>query len=377
MKTLKWKYANSFNELGFYWDFKDGNGRNQKLEEYLQVKQNNPVTAQNIYQAEPGNRQGTIFVESDFSFYEAPPGLAFGLRGEGVEQFLSKGTLVVQGWDTAFSATNDSDFTVCVTALFVPCSHYHRNENELEYGECEHHYDVIILDVWREKAEYAEVLQAIRSQYFRWQPNMILVEKKAYGVAALEALQNSNMPLVPVTPVDGKRARAVEGIGAASVHGWFRRHRVAFPVAPEGTPPITWMPPFVTELKDFTGEKGGRDDQADALIHVVQFAIREGTMAGVFPTDWDSAEKVDRRMGSDEATGGDRIAGLFALAESSFDAFLNAGLIEDINDGTCSRCQYFWKDTSMCGYHRIKTMSIGTCDNYSDPDFMGAFGRAR
>ena len=364
---IKWVYGKSTNNTGFFWEITDSNGVNQKLNEYLQVKRNDPVTAQNIYQAAPGSRQGVIFIKEDFSYYAPPQGLCLGVKNEKVEKFLEKGALIVQGWDTAFSATSGSDATVCVTGLLVPCNHYHRGEEESVYGPCDHHFDVLILDVWRDKVPYAEVVQQIRLQHIKWRPNIIVVEKQAYGAAALEALENSGLPLFPVNPIQGKRARAVEGIGAGSVQGWFRRHRVAFPAEQ-----AEWLEDLETELKDFTGERGAKDDQVDALVHLVQFAIREGATAGIFPSDWDTVDKVDRLMAT---TSEDRLRALFQAEDVTMEAFLRAGLIDDPFATTCNRCQYYWHDTGMCGKHRRKTVAISTCDDFTDPDWAPAFGR--
>lgn len=368
MKNIRWNYGKDPTGQGFFWQIVDINGINQKKQEYFQVKRNNPVVCQNIYNASPGNRQGVIFVEEDFSFYMPPAELAFGCRSADVVKFLDKGSLVVQAWDTAFSATSESDYTVCITGLLIPCNDYHRGEEINIYGLCDHHFDVLILDVFRDKIDYAGVVQEIRLQNVKWRPNMILVEKKAYGAAALEALENTNLPLIAVQPVDGKRARAVEGIGAGSVQGWFRRHRVAFPAED-----AEWLEDLQIELKDFTGERGAKDDQVDALVHLVQFAIREGATAGLFPADWDTVEKVDRQMHAS----GDKLGGLFALQDQTLEAFINAGLIDNPFDGTCSACKYFWKDKDFCGYHRRKTAPIFSCDDFVDPEFADVFNRGR
>lgn len=355
MKQLKWQYGTSPDASGFFWNLTDVNGDNQKRNEWLQVKRNNPTVAQNIYQANPGNRQGVVFIEEYFTYYMPPPNLHLGVAADDVQQFVEKGAYVVQGWDTAFSANTDSDHSVCITGLMMPCHSYHCGENESEFGPCEDHFDVLVLDVLREKMNFAEVQTAMRAQYQKWKPTAIVVEKKAYATAALEALESSGIPLIGVNPIEGKRARAVEGLGGASTQGWFERHRISFPAA------APWLKALEVELKDFTGERGGKDDQVDALVHMVNFAIREGTSAGRFPVQWDSVEKIDRLMSQAE----NPIESLFTISDSSFESLLNTGFVNDPFDQTCGHCMHYKEQMSHCTLHKRTFPSINSCDDFS------------
>ncbi|MDE3023538.1 MAG: hypothetical protein KGI54_17090 [Pseudomonadota bacterium] len=365
MQQLKWFYGTSKNKDGFFWDIEDTNGINQKKQEYLDVKRNDPLTCANIYQAAPISDFTQIFVQDYFVYYAPPSGLEMGVSNPEVQKFIEKGAHVIQAWDTAFSNTATSDYNVCITGLLVPCSSYHRDENPNIYGPCDHHFDIYILDAWRQRASYAEVVQQIRIQNIKWQPNIIVVEKQAYGAPALEALANSGLPLIPVQPIQGKRSRAVEGVGAGSVQGWFRNHRVNFPAQ------AAWLEALETELLAFTGEKGGKDDQADALIHLCQFAIREGTTAGIFPSEWDTIEKVDKMM----LGGQDYLLNAMQSHDATLESFIKAGLIDGADGMCCATCQFYWKENSLCGKHRYKTSSIASCDDWADEEWNTAFGR--
>jgi len=355
MKLLKWQYGTSPDSSGFFWNLIDSNGDNQKKSEWLQVKRNNPVVAQNIYQANPGNRQGAVFLEEYFTYFLPPDNLHIGIAASNVQEFVGKGAYVVQGWDTAFSASTDADHSVCTTGLMMPCNKYHCGEDEATYGPCEDHFDVLVLDVWREKVNFAGVQAAMRAQYQKWMPTAIVVEKRAYATAALEALESSGMPLIGVNPIEGKRARAVEGLGGASTQGWFKQHRVAFPaIAP-------WLDALEVELKDFTGERGGKDDQVDALVHMVNFAIREGTSAGRFPVQWDSVEKIDRLMSHAD----NPIESLFTLSDATFESLLNSGFVTNPFDQTCSHCKHYQAEQSFCGFHKRRFPAISICDDFS------------
>ncbi len=355
VKHIKWPYGRDETGQGFFWP-----ASVQKRREAEANRRNAPVQFESVYQASPGARQGVIFLQEFFRYYEPPRQLDVGIAAEEVRNFVNKGSLVLQAWDTAFSATSDSDFTVCVTALLVACQHYHKGEDTMIVGPCDHHYDVYILDVWREKASWAEVPPAIKMQYAKWNPKLILVEKKAYGVAALESLENSGLPLQAVNPSASKHSRAVEGVGAGSAQGWYMQHRVLHPRNAH------WLEDFEAELKDFTGEKGNKDDQVDALVHLLSEAITQGATIGYIPEGWETDAQVDMRMNTDP---NDKLSMLFQLDKLSTDNLMEAGLIEDPFSETCSNCQNFDADNSLCKLQGRRFSAITpACDLFNEKD---------
>lgn len=344
VKHLKWPYAIDPKGEGFFWP-----DAQQKRDEAKQGRRNSPVQFESVYQAAPGNRAGVIFIAEDFCYYDPPRYLDAGVADPGVRELLEKGAFVMQAWDTAFSATTDSDYTVCVTGFVVPCDRFHRNEDPLILGECDQHYDVYIVDVWRDKIAWAEVVPAIRASYNKWKPTMVYIEKKAYGASAIEALEMSGIPITPVTPIEGKRSRAVEGVGAGSVQGWFRQHRVKFPKKAE------WLEALEREMKDFTGERGARDDQVDAMVHLVGAAIRDGASIGYMPEGWESPEEIDAHMLTDPQ---DRVSPLFRMDDWSVNNLQKQGLVLDLFEETCSRCVNFDAANSLCKVQGRKFSAI-------------------
>jgi predicted phage terminase large subunit-like protein len=318
MRELRFNYGRDPQGQGFFWAASD-----QKRQEWHAVKRLSPMIAESVYQCRPGARQGVIFTDDDFLGYPAPFGLSLGVGSPTIKQWLrDAGGFVVQSWDTAFSANQDSDFTVCVTALLVPCEHYHRNESIAEMGPCESHYDVYVVDVYRDRIPWAEVSPVARMQYMKWLPSIVVIEKRAYGVPLIENLSKAGIPLEQVNPMDNKRARAVEGVGAGSVQGWFRLHRVRFPMDER------WFPEYIREFKDFTGEKGNRDDQVDATINLIQHAIRSGGASVLLPSGWQTPEAVDRQMNPVMTPVGNLPQAMF---DTEFDPF----------DQTCGRCMNY------------------------------------
>ena len=361
---------------GFFWP-----ASSHKRSEYFACKMLTPDVAESVYQCRPGARTGSIFVEADFRYYRAPHGIDMGIRSPAVKEFIEKsGGIVAQGWDTGITASSQSDFTACITVLLVPCFEYHHGEDASLLGPCDTHFDVYLLEVFKAKIEIGDLVTAIREKDQKWQPRIVLIEKKANGTPALQALANSQIPLEGVIPVESKRERAVNGGGGAgSVQGWYRAGRVLFPEL--GSPLdnsifLSWLPDFIRELKDFTGEKGGRDDQVDAMVHVIGWAIREGGASNSFAPEWQSLAGVDAQMGvsqnvgppSSIGTSMDSIAHFTAAESHAFDVgtLLERGIIFDPFDGMCGRCLNF-NQPGFCKFHRMAVSTIHpACDEYND-----------
>lgn len=262
-----------------------------KRREMMTVKRNAPDVFQSTYQCRPGSRIGSIFVDDDFAYYEQPKNLALGVQDPEVRAIIEKAHMAVIGWDTAFEATAAANHTVAIVALLIPCDKYHRGELPDLYGECDQHMDVVVLDVMREKLQWGDLVARFRLLHRKWMPTVHVIEKRANGINLYHSMQGIGINVEGVDAQESKRARAVEGTKAGSVQGWFRQHRVQFPLyAP-------WLEAFERELKDFTGDKGGTDDQVDALVHVVNYAIRLSQEMFLLPTEWQREENVDSLMG--------------------------------------------------------------------------------
>lgn len=296
MIKTKWFYgedpeaAQAFGRpMAFFWPSSP-----TKRREMMTVKRNAPDVFQSTYQCRPGSRIGSIFVEDDFAYYEPPEGLAAGAADPETRVIIESAHLVACAWDTAFEATSAANHTVCVTGLLIPCNKYHRGEPADIYGECDQHFDVVILDVMREKLQWGDLVSRFRLMHRKWLPSIHVIEKRANGINLYHSMQSIGINVEGVNAQESKRARAVEGTKAGSVQGWFRQHRVQFPrYAP-------WLKVFETELKDFTGDKGGTDDQVDALVHLVNYAIKLSQEMFILPTDWQNPDAIDNLMGIHE-----------------------------------------------------------------------------
>jgi predicted phage terminase large subunit-like protein len=108
-------------------------------------------------------------------YQQAPAPLGGGLvkaawfRRYAPDEFPQSFERVVQSWDTANKATELSDFSVC-TSWGV------QGKN------------LYLIDVLHRRMEYPELKRAVREQYERFAPSVVLIEHKASGTQPIQEL---------------------------------------------------------------------------------------------------------------------------------------------------------------------------------------------
>jgi len=328
----------------FYWPTQEG-----KRSEYLSAKRNQPAVAEATYQCDPGRLQGDIFLEEDFHFYQEPVHRALGYSA--CHKFLStRGEIIVQSWDTAFSADDRRDPSACITALLAPCERSHFSEEKVDL-----HYDILILDAFVMRLDFGDLEEYAKAQAALWHPNYILIEKKASGEPILQNLKKEGLPVegVPESKL-GKRARALIGTSAGSAQGWMRQGRVMFPARGVGTDEMELDPTIsnmIQELKNFSGLTGGRDDQVDAFVHLVNWAILRIANTGALPDNIEATPAFEAPSTPQAAIG--------ALEK-----------MESTNPygECCEYCRYFSKERKYCQMHKMTTFALNSCEFFDSEE---------
>jgi predicted phage terminase large subunit-like protein len=143
---------------------------------------------------------------------------------------------VIQIWDTAFEESQSADWSVCVTLGLAEGLVY-------------------VLDVYRAKLEFPDLVAAMKREYARVQPQAVLVEKKASGRSALQVLRReTTIPLIEVDP--GGKDKVAR---ARSVTPYYESKRVIH------VADAPWLAVFEDELTMFPD--AANDDQVDALVY--------------------------------------------------------------------------------------------------------------
>jgi len=311
---------------GFFWaDSK------QKLQEALSARRNAPAQFNSVYQCDPRSNGGSVFFRSDFMYFPVPSAW---------KAFIENGEMVVQSWDTAGSTESTADYTVCTTALLKSCDEYHCNEDSALLGECEPHFDVYVMDVYRERIDFGTLVSKAREMATHWRPSSILIEQKSTGDPLLSALRQAGLPVEGMKPgVLSKRARVTMSVGAGSAQGWFRQHRVRFAEGAE------WLPALERELLDFSGDDSGHDDQVDALTYLIIWAIEQAGCMGMLPTESENYERAASNVNY----------------KMPWEALLDPTRSFDPFQTSCDRCSSYEKGKQFCLHHNRKTFALNTC----------------
>lgn len=185
-----------------------------------------------LYQQRPAAAEGSIFKREWWRWYRDTP------RIHGV----------IQSWDTAFKASESSDYSCCTTWGIM------------DAGYC-------LLDYWREKVEYPELKRTVNALGAKWSPFAMLVEDKASGQSLIQELQrDTKWPILPVQVDKDKELRAnlvTPLIEAGKVY------------LPENAP---WVQDYVDSLATFPN--AAHDDDVDSTTQALSYFISTGGAVG-------------------------------------------------------------------------------------------------
>lgn len=155
---------------------------------------------------------------------------------------------IVQGWDTALTAKQRSDWSVCHTwGVWTT-----------EEGETH----AILLNSAKGKWEFPELKQAAFEQYNMWQPDALVIETKASGQPLVDELRRSGIFVTEFSPGKGNdkvaRVNSVSDMFSAG-HVWF--------------PETSWAQATVEEIVSFP--VGEHDDEC--LVAGTRITMADGT----------------------------------------------------------------------------------------------------
>jgi len=149
----------------------------------------------------------------------------------------------LMSWDTAFEKTNRSDYSACTTwGVF-----YQENPDT---GKTD--TNIILLNAFRDRMEFPELKRVAIEHYKDWEPDSVIIEKKASGAPLIYELRAMGIPVQEFTPVKGNdkisRLNAVSDL-FASGKVW--------------APNTNWAEEVIDEVASFPS--GEHDDYVDSV----------------------------------------------------------------------------------------------------------------
>jgi predicted phage terminase large subunit-like protein len=171
----------------------------------------------------------------------------------------------LMSWDTAFEKSNRADYSACTTwGVF-----YQENPDT---GKTD--TNIILLNAFRDRMEFPELKRVAIEHYKEWQPDSVIIEKRASGAPLIYELRAMGIPVQEFTPVKGNdkisRLNAVSDL-FASGRVW--------------APNTHWAEEVIDEVASFPS--GEHDDYVDS----VSLALMRFRKGGYIRTSLDEEDE--------------------------------------------------------------------------------------
>jgi predicted phage terminase large subunit-like protein len=179
------------------------------------------------YQQNPTSEEGAIIKRDQWRIWESDT--------------APQCDYIIQSWDTAFEKSNRADYSACTTwGIFE----YPDSLGNLKTN-------IICLDAFKARMEFPELKQKAFEMYKEWEPDTLIVEKKAAGAPLIYELRQTGILLEEYTPGKGSdkiaRVNAISDLFASGVV-W--------------CPETRWADELMEELAAFPN--GDNDDLVDS-----------------------------------------------------------------------------------------------------------------
>jgi len=171
----------------------------------------------------------------------------------------------LMAWDTAFEKSQRSDYSALTTwGVF-----YHADDNGISQA------NIILLNAFRDRMEFPRLKQEAIDQYKEWEPDSVIIEKKASGAPLIYEMRAMGIPVQEFTPSKGNdkisRLNAVSDL-FASGRVW--------------APNTQWAEEVIDEVASFPA--GEHDDYVDS----VSLALMRFRKGGYLRTNLDEPEET-------------------------------------------------------------------------------------
>tara|TARA_R110000751_G_scaffold180101_1_gene286567 strand:- start:1328 stop:2863 length:1536 start_codon:yes stop_codon:yes gene_type:complete len=180
---------------------------------------------------------------------------------------------ILMSWDTAFEKTKRADYSACTTwGVFQ-----HIDDNGTQQA------NIMLLNAFRERMEFPKLKRIAVEQYEEWEPDTLIVEKKASGSPLIYELRAMGIPVQEFTPTRGNdkitRLNAVSDLFASGMV-W--------------APPRHWAEEVIDEVAAFPA--GEHDDYVDS-VSLAMMRYRKGGFIRLPSDEADEIQYFKQRKG--------------------------------------------------------------------------------
>jgi predicted phage terminase large subunit-like protein len=218
-----------------------------KKEELEAIKAEIPTSKWNAqYQQNPTSEEGAIIKREHWRIWQEdrPPQCDF----------------IIQSWDTAFEKNNRADYSaLTIWGVF-------QHPDDLGNYKA----NIICLDSFKARMEFPELKETALRYYKDWNPDLVLIEKKAAGAPLIYELKAIGVPIQEYTPSKGSDKIA--------------RVNAAAPLFESGLvwcPDTRWADELMDECASFPN--GDHDDLVDSTSQAILRFRRGGLVT--LPSD--------------------------------------------------------------------------------------------
>jgi predicted phage terminase large subunit-like protein len=177
----------------------------------------------------------------------------------------------LMSWDTAFEKNNRADYSACTLwGVFY-------KEDDTGVAQA----NIILLNAFRKRMEFPELKKEAIEQYKEWQPDSVIIEKKATGSPLIYEMRAMGIPVQEFTPSKGNdkisRLNAVSDL-FASGRVW--------------APNTRWADEVIDEVASFPA--GEHDDYVDS-VSLAMMRFRKGGYVRTALDEEDEIQYFKRR----------------------------------------------------------------------------------
>lgn len=178
----------------------------------------------------------------------------------------------LMAWDTAFEKHNRADYSACTLwGIF-----YRPDDTGVNQA------NIILLNAFRDRMEFPELKKVAIEQYKEWQPDSVIIEKKATGAPLIYEMRAMGIPVQEFTPGKGNdKISRLNGVSDifASKRVW--------------VPNTNWAEEVVEEVASFPA--GEHDDYVDSTTLALMRFRRGGYIRAALDEPDEPSEFKSRR----------------------------------------------------------------------------------